>query len=397
MSGAGRGSGTGDALVLAINSGSSSLKLAAFRIGPSREERVASGVVSGIGSGHGAIRARVAGGGEMERGVTLAGMADAVRAIFEALGALAIRPDAVGHRIVHGGGAHVRPERIGPALVASLRRLVPFAPIHLPPQIDAIDAVAELAPGLMQAACFDTAFHARMPEVAARFALPRALFDEGVRRYGFHGLSYEYVVDHVGAEALGRAVIAHLGNGASLAAVDRGAPIDTTMGLTPAGGIMMGTRSGDIDPGVLCYLAATKGYSADDLERLVDREAGLLGVSGSTHDMEVLLRRRVIDDAARLAVAMFVYQARKAIGALAAALGGIDTLVFTGGIGEHAAEIRAEIAEGLAHLGVIVDPRRNAAPSGVISADGAACVVRVVATDEERMIARHTRALLTGP
>jgi acetate kinase len=215
-----------------------------------------------------------------------------------------------------------------------------------------------------------------------------------VHRFGFHGLSYEYVVDRLGAAVRGRVVIAHLGNGASMAAVRDGRAIDTSMGLTPAGGFMMGTRTGDLDPGVLIYLMRAKGYDADRLDRLVNKEAGLLGVSGVSADMKTLLERRGCDEAAALAVAMFCYQARKQVGAFAAALGGLDTLVFTGGIGERAAPVRAEICEGLEHLGVRLDPARNAAHADPVSAPEARCVVRVIPTNEDLMIARHSRALL---
>jgi acetate kinase len=233
-----------------------------------------------------------------------------------------------------------------------------------------------------------------MPAVAQRLPLPRALWDAGIRRYGFHGLSYEYVVQAVGAAALGRAVIAHLGNGASLAAVRDGRSVDTTMGFTPAGGCMMGTRPGDLDPGVLVHLLAQRGYDAAALERLVERESGLRGVSGLTADMQTLLTRRADEPAAGEAVELFCYSVRKHVGALAAVLGGLDTLVFTGGIGEHAAPVREEICRGLEHLGIRLDARRNAAHAAVVSAAESRCTVRVVPTDEDLMIARHTRAAL---
>jgi acetate kinase len=243
--------------------------------------------------------------------------------------------------------------------------------------------------------CFDTAFHRDLPELARRLPLPRALTDgAGIRRFGFHGLSYEYVLEHLGPAARGRVVIAHLGNGASMAAVRDGRPIDTSMGLTPAGGFMMGTRTGDLDPGVLLYLMREKGYDADRLDRRVNRESGLLGVSGSTGDVKSLLERRAEDARADLALTMFCYQVRKEIGAYAAALGGLDTLVFTGGIGERAAPVRAEICDGLGHLGVHLDPSRNAAHQSPASVPGAGCQVRIVNTREDLMIARHCRAVL---
>jgi acetate kinase len=299
------------------------------------------------------------------------------------------KPDAVGHRVVHGGPDLDAPTRIDSRTRARLEWAIPFAPIHLPIELRVIDAVSARHPEMPQVACFDTAFHATLPEVARRLPLPRELFDVGIRRYGFHGLSYEYVVETIGAAQLGRAVIAHLGNGASMAAVRDGKSIDTTMGLTPTGGLVMGTRTGDLDPGVLLYLMRSRGDDGAKLDALVNHESGLLGISGTTPDMKALLAARSTDPRAALAVDMFCAVARKTIGAFATVLGGLDSLVFTGGIGEHAPEIRAGICRGLEHLGVHLDPARNAAGGGAIEGEGAACAVRVVATDEEKMIARH--------
>jgi acetate kinase len=259
-----------------------------------------------------------------------------------------------------------------------------------------IEAVAAHFPDLPQVACFDTAFHSRMPEVAQRFALPRELWQQGIKRYGFHGLSYEYIVGKLGPQLGRRAIIAHLGNGASMVALRDCIPMDTSMGLTPAGGFMMGTRSGDLDPGVLIHLMKA-GYTAEQLETLVDRQAGLLGVSGQTSDMKVLLQKSQADPAAMLAVQMFTYQARKFIGAFAAVLNGLDTLVFTGGIGERAALVRANICFGLEYLGVALDTSANGRNAEVISLPACRCTVRVIQTDEDLMIARHTRnAALSG-
>jgi acetate kinase len=255
-----------------------------------------------------------------------------------------------------------------------------------------IEAVAAHFPDLPQVACFDTAFHHRMPEVAQRFALPQELWQQGIRRYGFHGLSYEYVVGKLGAGLGERAIIAHLGNGASMVALKDGLPMDTSMGLTPTGGFMMGTRSGDLDPGVLIHMLKA-GYSADRLEELVDHQAGLLGVSGQTSDMKALLQKSHMDGAARMAVQMFAYQVRKFIGAYAAVLNGLDTLVFTGGIGERATDVRVKICLGLEYLGVVLDTAANGMNAEVISLRGSKCIVRVVQTDEDLMIARHTHAL----
>jgi acetate kinase len=303
-------------------------------------------------------------------------------------------PVAVGHRVVHGGPDHSSPERVEAPLLAELRRLVAFAPLHLPSAIQGIEAVTARFPGLPQVACFDTAFHRRMPELAQRFPLPHDLWDEGIRRYGFHGLSYEYIVASLGTAAQGRLMIAHLGNGASLAAVYNGRPLDTSMGFTPTGGIMMGTRSGDLDPGVIIHFMHDRGFEASQLDALVNQQAGLLGVSGLSPDMKTLLEQRRREPGAALAVDLFCYQLRKYIGALTAVLGGLDTLVFTGGIGERAAPVRWEVCQGLAYLGIALDPQQNAVHAEVISTLESVCTVRVVPTNEDLMIARHTRTLL---
>jgi acetate kinase len=241
-------------------------------------------------------------------------------------------------------------------------------------------------------ACFDTAFHATLSDAARRYAIPERLHEAGIQKYGFHGLSYEYVVASLGASNLGRAVIAHLGNGCSMAAVRDGKSVDTTMGFTPSAGLVMGTRAGDVDPGLLLYLV-DQGYDGLALDRVVNREGGLLGVSGTTADVRDLLARRGSDSRAALAIEVFAWSARKWVGAMAAALGGVDNLVFTGGIGEHAAPVRAAIAGGLGHLGVEIDAARNEANAPVISVSRARCTVHVVRTDEECIVARHARSV----
>jgi acetate kinase len=297
---------------------------------------------------------------------------------------------AAGHRIVHGGPKFTATQLIDAHLTEALKELIPFAPLHLPSQVAMIEAVDAHFPDLPQVACFDTAFHGGMPEVAQRFALPQKLWEQGIRRYGFHGLSYEYVVSKLGRELGERAIIAHLGNGASMVALKDGLAMDTSMGLTPTGGFMMGTRSGDLDPGVLIHLLKA-GYSADRLEELVDHEAGLLGVSGQTSDMKTLLEKSQIEKAAGLAVQMFAYQVRKFIGAYAAVLNGLNTLVFTGGIGERATDIRVKICLGLEYLGIALDTKANGQNAEVISLPASKCTVRVIQTDEDLMIVRHTR------
>jgi acetate kinase len=380
--------------VLCVNGGSSSLKLALYE----DDTRLASVTVERIGDAgaHLTLRDQA----QRVRSETSTGIPDmhaALRAGFAALDAARLlAPDAVGHRVVHGGPDHAAPERVTTEVVDALRALVPFAPLHVPVALAGIEAVTARFPGVPQVACFDTAFHRHMPEVSQRLPLTRALWVKGIRRYGFHGLSYEYVVRTLGAATLGRAVIAHLGNGASMAAVRDGVSVDTTMGFTPTGGLMMGTRSGDLDPGVLVHLLEQEGYDAATIARLVEHESGLLGVSGLSADMKALLAVRAREPAADEAIELFCHQLRKHVGALAAVLGGIDTLVFTGGIGEHAAPVRAEACRGLEHLGIRLDPERNARHEAIISAEGPGCTVRVVATDEDQMIARHTRAVLAG-
>ncbi|MFO1157242.1 MAG: acetate/propionate family kinase [Reyranellaceae bacterium] len=303
---------------------------------------------------------------------------------------------AFGHRVVHGGVHYDRPVRIGPDVLANLARLVPLAPLHQPHNLAPIEVIAETAPHLPQVACFDTAFHRSQPELAQAFALPRALSDEGVRRYGFHGLSYDYIVTRLReiepALAERRLIIAHLGNGASLCAVHKGRSVASTMGFTAVDGLMMGTRSGALDPGVLLYLMEEKGLDAKAIEDLLYRKSGLLGVSGIASDMRTL-RRSNRPEAAQ-AIALFVYRIVREIGSLAAALGGLDALVFTAGIGENDAATRAEVIEGCAWLGLVPDPGRNATGQTRISADGAEVAALVVPTDEERMIARYTSAVV---
>jgi len=379
--------------ILCLNGGSSSLKYAVYGISDAEEERVFSGAIEAIGAEGGRAWLRAGDKALSDQSGTFPNHAEAVRTMFATLKAQGVtEPAAAGHRIVHGGPKFTAPQRIDDGMKAALRELIPFAPLHLPSQVAMIEAVAGHFPDLPQVACFDTAFHSRMPEVAQRFALPGKLWEQGIKRYGFHGLSYEYVVSKLGAELGQRAVIAHLGNGASMVALRDGVSIDTSMGMTPTGGFMMGTRSGDLDPGVLLHLLGA-GYSAEKLETLLNHEAGLLGVSGQSSEMKALLEKRKTEPAAALAVQMFCYQARKFIGAFAAALGGLDTLVFTGGIGERAAIVRAEICSGLQHLGVAVDGEANNRNAEVISATGSRSVVRVVETDEDLMIARHTRSV----
>jgi acetate kinase len=341
-------------IVLCVNAGSSNLKVAVY----DGDKRIAKALVFG-------------------------GLDEALRQVGD------IQPQAVGHRIVHGGPDHHEPSLLDDALIASLRSLVRFAPLHLPPALDAIETARRRFPSLPQVACFDTHFHWQMPERARRLPLPDELYREGVRRYGFHGLSYEFIVSELGGDLGRRTVIAHLGNGASLAAVSEGRCVDTTMAFTPAAGVVMGTRPGDLDPGVVLYLLG-KGLDGAALEKVLTRESGMRGISGGTSEMRELLERRARDTRAALAVEMFTTSCRKAIGSFATVLGGLDMLVFTGGIGENAAEVRAEVCKGLEHLGIVIDLAANAQRQKRISTPRSTCAVLVVPTDEDRVIARHT-------
>src|SRR5712692_7355889 len=355
-------------VLLCLNSGSSSLKFALYQIGDGEEILLAQGAVERNDAEVGRLWIHSAQRKIEKIGRDISSTPAALRTASAELEGLQVpRPDAVGHRLVHGGPHHAAPERITDKLVEELRSLIPFAPLHLPDEIAGIEAITAHFSSLPQVACFDTAFHRSMPEVAQRFALPRALWDEGIRRYGFHGISYEYIMGTLGVNPPSRLIIAHLGNGASMAAVKNGSPLDTTMGFTPAGGLMMGTRSGDLDPGIILYLLNKKPFDAPGLAELVNHQSGLLGVSGVSADMRDLLERESADAPAAEAIALFCYQARKYLGALVAALGGLDTLVFTGGIGEHAAPVRTRICAALSFLGIELDPLRNTQHAPIIS------------------------------
>jgi len=305
---------------------------------------------------------------------------------------------AVGHRVVHGM-THSEPERVTPGLLDELRRITPYDPEHLPLEIELMEAFRQRHPELSQVACFDTAFHRTMPRVASLLPIPRRYEAAGVRRYGFHGLSYEFLMEELArlgdpAATKGRVILAHLGNGASVAAVRDGKSIDTSMGFTPTAGLVMSSRSGDLDPGLVSYLASTEQMSPAQFQNMVNHESGLLGVSETTSDMRDLLEHETQDVRAAEAVALFCYQVKKWIGAYAAALDGLDTLVFAGGIGENAPLVRARICEGLGFLGIELDETQNAATESVISADEGRVTVRVIPTDEELMIARSVCRIL---
>jgi acetate kinase len=381
-----------------LNAGSSSIKFALFCV--DKEELLFRGQVESIGL-EPRLNIRDATGATVAERIWPAdgfGHEEATREIIQAVNALLIRSEvvAVGHRVVHGGMKFRRPLRIGVDAVRELERLVPLAPLHQPHNLAPIRAILEHAPTLPQVACFDTAFHQSQSATVRSFALPRSYAAEGVRRYGFHGLSYEYVaaemrrVEPDMADA--RLIIAHLGNGASLCAIHQGRSIASTMGFTAVDGLMMGTRCGTIDPGVILYLMDQHGLDARAIEDLIYRKSGLLGVSGISSDMRAL-RASPAPEAAE-AIALFVHRIVREIGSLTAALGGLDGIVFTAGIGENDAATRMEVANGCAWLGLTLDPSRNVTGIGRISSDSSHIHAWVVPTNEELMIARHTAALL---
>ncbi len=381
--------------VLTINAGSSSIKFSLFRA-DRPPARLLAGRIERIGLPDTAISVTRGSGPEVARRTIQAAdhaacLEPLIRLLEQEVDFAAVK--AVGHRVVHGGMRYDRPQRLSPEVLAEMRRLGPYNPGHFPAQIGLIEAFSRRLPSLPQVACFDTAFHRTVPRVAQLLPLPRRYDAAGVRRYGFHGLSYAFLMRELArigrpGEAEGRVILAHLGNGSSMAAVRGGRSIDTTMGFTPTAGLMMSTRTGDLDPGVFAYLARTEGMTADRFQHMINAESGLLGVSETSSDMRDLLAREPHDVRAAEAVALYCYDARKWLGALAAALEGLDTLVFSGGIGENAPEIRARICAGLGFLGIALDEPRNTAGAPVISADGAAVTVRVIPTDEEAEIAR---------
>ncbi|MEO6244130.1 MAG: acetate/propionate family kinase [Opitutaceae bacterium] len=387
--------------ILTVNGGSSSIKFALFEVGTTLE-RIFAGKLEGVGQPQGHMT--VKGSGEddnFSRPLVASDHTAAVGALMDWLqpridhGKLA----AIGHRVVHGGPKYWEPTRITPKLVAELRRIIPFDPEHLPGEILLTEAFHRRFPTLPQIACFDTAFHHNLPRVAQLLPIPRRYEAQGVRRYGFHGLSFAYLLQELEQvagkrAAKGRVIFAHLGNGASLAAVRGGRCLDTSMALTPAAGLVMGTRSGDVDPGLVSFLARREQMTPAQFDRMMNHQSGLLGVSETSSDMRDLLTRETSDVRAAEAVALFCQQAKKWIGAYAAVLGGLDTLVFAGGIGENAPQVRSRICAGLGFLGITLDARRNTKNAPLISAGTARVTVRVIRTNEELMIARSVTRVL---
>jgi acetate kinase len=386
--------------ILTINGGSSSIKFALYQAGtPLR--RGLSGKVDRIGlSGTSLVFHDPRTHQQTSRSFTASDHRSAAKSLIDWLeeqnGFESVR--AVGHRVVHGM-QHTAPEVVTLELLAELHRILPYDPDHLPREIELIETFRQCHPKLPQVACFDTAFHRTMPRVAKLLPIPRCYDAMGVQRYGFHGLSYSYLMEELArlgdpAASTGRVILAHLGNGASLAAVRDGKSIDTSMGFTPTAGLVMSTRSGDLDPGLAPYLARTEKMSTKQIYEMVNHKSGLLGVSETSSDMRDLLAQEDQDIRAAEAVALFCYQAKKWIGSFAAVLGGLDTLVFAGGIGENAPPVRARICDGLGFLGIELDESRNAETAEMISTDASRAKVRVIRTDEELMIARSVCRIL---
>ncbi|MEJ7837576.1 MAG: acetate/propionate family kinase, partial [Thermomicrobiales bacterium] len=370
-------------MILIVNAGSSSLKVALYRQHPELEIVISASVDRLDDRGGQWVISVGDQSGPETASTTVATYADALAELMTWLDQHGYRDEleAVGHRVVHGGTVFSAPVLIDPAVMCQLTKLIPMAPTHLPQTIACIEAMQHLAPPLPHVACFDTAFHTTMPLVARRYPLPRSLADQGIRRYGFHGLSYESIqwqldaIDHDARSK--RTIIAHLGNGASMVALRDGQSIDTTMGFTPAGGLMMGTRTGDLDPGLLVFLMQSSGLDASALDKLINKESGLLGVSGISGDVRDLESAAPDTEQAREAIVLYCYIAKKQLGSMIAALGELHRLVFTGGIGEHSAMIRAGICEDLAFFGIELDPERNAAHQTVISPDTSSVEIMV--------------------
>jgi acetate kinase len=387
--------------ILTINGGSSSIKFALFEVSDSLP-RLVEGAIDRIGMPDATMRVRgLEDDGTSSRSLMAPDPTAAVGALMDWVAghtgqdALA----AVGHRVVHGGPKYAEPQRITVEMLEELHRLSALDPEHLPEEILLTEAFHRRFPAVPQVACFDTAFHRDLPRVARLLPIPRRYEAQGIRRYGFHGLSYAFLLEELdrlagAVAARGRVILAHLGNGASLAAVRDGRPVDTSMSFTPTSGVPMSTRSGDLDPGLAGYLARTEGMTGEQFDAMVTSRSGLLGISETTGDMRDLLRCEANDTRAAEAVLLFCYQVKKWIGAFAAALGGVDTLVFSGGIGESAPAIRARVCDGLQFLGIELDEERNRASEGVISAPAGRVSVRVIRTDEERMIAKTVCRLL---
>ncbi|BCA53960.1 Acetate kinase [Nitrospira sp. KM1] len=391
---------TKEPLILTMNGGSSSLKSSLY-VGGSQLKCLATASIERIGTtGSTMIMTDRTTGKNEKRAVNAPTHGACVEPLMDSLKDKGNLGDivAVGHRVVHGGPAYRTHARVTMDMLTELRRIGPYDPEHLPVEIDLIEEFGRRFPSAPQVACFDTAFHRTMPRIAQILPIPRRYAEMGVQRYGFHGLSYAFLMNELTRIAPdkgeGRVILAHLGNGASMAAVSKGQSVETTMGFTPTSGLPMSRRSGDLDPGLVAYLARTERMDAERFHAMVNKESGLLGMSEYSSDLRDLLERESLDSRAAEAVEVFCYQARKWIGALAAALGGLDTLVFSAGIGEHSPVIRARICAGLGFLGVEIDAARNEANARMISRDGCRVTIMVIPTDEEQEIARTVWAMI---
>lgn len=383
-------------LILALNSGSSSLKFGVYRVTFDHVQTLMSGEAQALGTQAGRFKAIDAHQQFLvEQCVPMITTKHALQEVERLLEQTQSRPlDGIGHRVVHGGPALRQPCRVNKQVLEQLQQATDFAPLHTPMALSVIEETSRHFPEVAQVVCFDTGFHAQMPEVACVLALPKELRAQGIQRYGFHGLSCESIVRRFESSLPERLIIAHLGNGASITAVCAGQSVDTSMGLTPSGGMIMSTRSGDLDPGVLIHLIRQKRLDVAAVEELLDRQSGLLGISGLSADMRMLKIASPTQADARLAIEMFCYSAYKQIAAMIAVLGGIDTLVFTGGIGENDAAVRAQICEGLAWIGLSLDSVLNKSGSDLISTTESTCAVRVLTSREDEEIARHTWQLI---
>lgn len=389
--------------ILTLNSGSSSLKFSVYEMGPGTESLRLQGKLERIGDDHGRFKAvNEAGEKVVDETLALPDHSSAIHALLHRLPSFGFGEiAAIGHRVVQGGPHHSGPEKVTPALLQELKALCPLDPPHLPAALLALEAAQTSWPDLPNVVCFDTSFHRGMPHVAQQLPLPRRLTEgTGLIRYGFHGLSYEFIIAELeriaGPQAArGKVIIAHLGNGASMAALHYGESVETTMGFTPASGLMMSSRTGDLDPGVLSYLLREGKVAPDKIDQFIYQECGLKGVSDLSADLRDLLQAKHTNPHAQEAVDLFCYQARKALGSLVAVLDGVDTVVFTGGIGENAALPRAAICAGLSHLGLEMVPAANEQNAEIISSPTSQVVVRVIKTNEELIIARHTARLVS--
>jgi acetate kinase len=387
--------------ILTLNGGSSSIKFALFEVG-NQLRRVLSGKIDRIGQSETLLQ--VTGPGPTDRLSQSVAATNHTAVVAELIDWIEENPDcktltAVGHRMVHDGPKYSEPQLITTEMIEELHELSPFAPEHLPEEILLTEAFHHRFPDLPQFACFDTAFHHDLPQVARMLPIPRRYEALGVRRYGFHGLSYAYLMEELARQAgkqaaRGRIILAHLGNGASLAAVRNGKPVDTSMGFTPTAGVPMGTRSGDLDPGLMWYLMHTEGLDIEGFNQMVNFQSGLLGISETSSDMRDLLAIEKQDERAAEAIALFCYQIKKWIGGFAAVLGGLDTVIFAGGIGDKSPLIRTRICEGLGFLGLDMEEKKNSANESVISSKTSRVTVRVMQTDEELMIASQVCRIL---